>query len=236
MNFCCLQHTDNPGITYLPQWAEHQGHAWECILVPSANELPRLSEVDCLVVLGGPMSAWEEDRHPWLRKEKRLIERFVQAGKPVLGICLGAQLLADVLGARTYKGAHKEIGWFTAELTREIRQTWLGEALPVRFETFLWHADSYELPDGAARIARSDAFENQGFIWKQTLGLQFHLEVIPEWVNMLANRDAKELVAAPYVQTADVILGKPASLYRHNNALMNALLLSWLERVCSGRP
>ncbi len=235
MRICCLQHTENPGDTYLTQWAEHHGHIWECILVPAANELPRLREVDCLVVLGGPMSVWEEDRYPWLRKEKFYIEGFIEAEKPVLGICLGVQLLADVLGARTYKGSHKEIGWFTAETAGESRQTWLGDTLPARFETFLWHGDSYELPDGAVRLARSDAFENQGFIWNQTLGLQFHLEVTPDWVNMLANRDAGELVAAPYVQSADVILGKPASLYLHNNALMNALLQKWLGSVRPGQ-
>jgi len=231
MKIHCLQHTQNPGRTHLPDWAAHHGHSWECTLVPSARELAHLVDADCLVVLGGPMSAWEEQRHPWLRDEKRIIEQVVEAGKPVLGICLGAQILADVLGARTYKGAHKEIGWFTAEATPESRRTWVGDALPPRFETFFWHGDTYDTPDGAVRIARSSAFEDQGFIWKQTLALQFHLEVNPDWVRMLANRDARELVAAPYTQTAETVLGKPESLYRSNNAIMEALLQRWLRSV-----
>jgi len=231
MKIHCLQHTENPGRTYLPEWAARHGHSWECTLVPSAGELSHLADADCVVVLGGPMSAWDEQRNPWLRNEKRFIEQAVVAGQPVLGICLGAQILADVLGARTYKGAYKEIGWFEAEATPESRTTWVGDALPARFETFFWHEDTYDLPDGAVHIARSGAFENQGFIWKHTLALQFHLEVNPDWVRMLANRDAQELVAASYTQTAETVLGKPGSLYRRNNAIMDALLQHWLRSV-----
>jgi GMP synthase (glutamine-hydrolysing) len=176
------------------------------------------------------MSAWEDDRYPWLSREKRFIETFVNSGKPVLGVCLGAQILADVLGARIYPGPHKEIGWFAAEVTPEGRQTWIGGLLPDRFETFLWHGDTFDLPDGAVRIARSAAFENQGFIWRQTLALQFHLEVHPEWVRMLTRRDAQQLVEAAYVQRAETILAKPMDLYHRNNALMESLLRRWLDQ------
>ncbi len=174
------------------------------------------------------MSAWQEQRYPWLAREKRYLARFIAGGKPVLGICLGAQLLADVLGARTYQGPHKEIGWFELESARESLDTRIGAALPPRFVTYLWHADTYDLPQGAVRLARSAAFENQGFFWNNVLALQFHLEVRPDWVEMLARRDAHELVPARYVQSAATILGQPESLFRENNALMDVLLQRWL--------
>jgi GMP synthase-like glutamine amidotransferase len=179
------------------------------------------------------MSAWEERRHPWLNKEKRFLEAFIAGGKPLLGVCLGAQILAEVLGSRAYAGPHKEIGWFVVTSTPEGRETWLSDTLPDHFETFLWHGDTFDLPEGAVRLGRSAAFENQGFVWNQTLALQFHLEVHPDWVQMLAKRDAEQLVRGPYIQTAEAIVGKPASLYRANNALMDSLLERWLVRVRS---
>jgi GMP synthase-like glutamine amidotransferase len=104
MRIHCLQHSRLGGEIYLPIWAAERAHQWTSSIVPSAPLLPARDDLDCLVVLGGPMSAWEEARHPWLTAEKRLLETLIEAGKPILGICLGAQLLADVLGARTYAG------------------------------------------------------------------------------------------------------------------------------------
>jgi GMP synthase (glutamine-hydrolysing) len=231
MKIHCLLHTENPGDTFFPEWAALHEHGWESSIVPLVPDLPHPQEVDCLLVLGGPMSAWEDQRYPWLRREKRYIEAFIDTGKPLLGVCLGAQILADVLGARTYPGPHQEIGWHCAEATPEGRDTWLGDLLPARFETFFWHGDTFELPDSSVRIASSAAFPNQGFVWNQVLGLQFHLEVKPEWVQMLVRRDAEQLRPAAYVQTANTVLSKPESLYRENNILMNGLLNRWLASV-----
>jgi GMP synthase-like glutamine amidotransferase len=231
MKIHCLRHTELAVSDYLPKWAAHHGHSWECTLVPSAERLPQLSDLDCLIVLGGPMSVWDEEAHPWLRGEKRYLEKVMESGKPLLGICLGAQLLAEVLGARTYTGSHQEIGWFPVETTPESRDTWLGDVFPPRFVTYLWHGDTYDLPNGAVHIARSAAFENQGFIWNYTMALQFHLEVRPAWVRSIATRDANVLVPAPYIQSVEKILGQPESLYRANNTLMDTLLQRWFNSV-----
>jgi GMP synthase-like glutamine amidotransferase len=206
-------------------------HSWESSIVPLVPDLPSPQDLDCVVVLGGPMSAWEDQCYPWLRQEKRFIQAFIDTGRPLLGVCLGAQILADVLGARTYPGPHKEIGWHNAEAAPEARETWVDGALPARFETFFWHGDTFDLPDGAVRIAGSAAFRNQGFVWNQVLALQFHLEVKPEWVQMLVQRDAQELRAGAYVQSAETVLGKPATLYRENNLLMDKLLERWLASL-----
>ena len=229
MKIHCLQHIAYSGRAYLPEWAARMGHSWEATLIPETGKLPRVDDFDALIVVGGPMSVWQDKLFPWLTSEKRFLEQVVGLGIPVLGICLGAQLLAELLGGKAYKGAHKEIGWYPAEATDNGRDTWLGDALPDRFETFFWHGDTFDLPHGAIRIARSAAFDNAGFIWRQTIGLQFHLEVTQEWVRKLAARDVHELVAALHIQTAEEILGKDEPVFRDNNALMDALLERWLS-------
>jgi GMP synthase-like glutamine amidotransferase len=177
------------------------------------------------------MSVWEEDRHPWLTAEKRLMEALIAAGKPILGICLGAQMLADVLGARTYRGENMEIGWHRVEATPESRFDPIGEVLPDTFETFLWHGDSFDIPDGAVHLARGALFDSQAFAYERGLALQFHLEVRPEWVRRIAARDAAALDPSEHVQSLETVLGKPAALYRANNAIMGRLLGRWLETV-----
>jgi len=205
------------------------------MIVPQAPSLPEPEDLDCLVVLGGPMSAWDDAGHPWLIEEKRLIEGVLQAGKPVLGICLGAQLLADVLGARTYRGPHAEVGWCDLQTTEESRHHPVAEVLPERFETFLWHGDTFDLPTGALRIARSAAYDNQGFLWGPALALQFHLEVRPDWVQRLACRDADQLVEGPFSQTADSVLSRDRAIYRFNNTLMDRLLDRWFTELGLGQ-
>ena len=138
-----------------------------------------------------------------------------------------------MLGARAFLGPQKQSCWFQAEASPEGRGTWLGELLPASFETFFWHGDSFEIPPGAVRIARSEAFPNQGFIYRRVLALQFHLEVKPEWVRFLAKRDAHELTGQGFVQDAKTVLGRPEALYRENNRLLDRLLRRWLAGPAS---
>jgi GMP synthase (glutamine-hydrolysing) len=232
MRIHCLQHSPLAGQSFLPEWAARHGHAWERTVMSSQGAgPPDIEEVDFLVITGGPMSVWEERRYPWLGEEKRYLERYLATGKPLLGICLGAQLLAEILGAKVMPGGHKEIGWFEVRTTQALRDTPLTGSLPERFETFLWHADTFDLPEDALHLARSEAFANQAYLWGPALALQFHLEVRPDWVGMLVDRDAQELVPAPFVQTREQLLNRPESLYAANNALLNRLLAAWLGDV-----
>ena len=137
----------------------------------------RLERDDLLIVLGGPIGAYEDDRYPFLADEVRLIERSVRCDVPVLGICLGAQLLARALGARVYRGSAKEIGFAPVTLTAEGRAGCLGllgrEPSPVLH----WHGDTFDLPAGAQHLAETDITPNQAFgLGARVLGLQFHLE------------------------------------------------------------
>lgn len=177
------------------------------------------------------MSVWDDTRHPWLIDEKRLIEGVLRSEKPVLGICLGAQLLADVLGAPTYPGPHAEIGWFDVTAAPESRRHPVGQVLPDRFETFLWHGDTFDLPTGALRIAGSAAFANQGFLWGPAMALQFHLEVRPDWVRRIADRDAEQLTEGRFSQPAETVLAREQAVYRANNELLDRLLDRWLAEL-----
>lgn len=225
----CLLHSALGGTLHFPFWARQRGHEWLDIMAPDAVRLPTLADTDCLVVLGGPMSAWEDEQHPWLSTEKRLIEAFIAAGRPVLGICLGAQLLAEVLGARTYRGPRPEIGWFAVEATRESQAHQLGELLPARFKTFLWHSDTFDIPAGAVHLARSTAYPHQAFAWERVLALQFHLETRPDWVEQIVVRDKDQLVPNQTVQSAAAILATAGRVYHANNRLLERLLDRWLS-------
>lgn len=157
-------------------------------VVPAAGDL--------LVVLGGPIGAYEDDRYPFIPEELRLIERALKANVPVLGICLGAQLLARVLGARVYPGPHKEIGIAPIELTPEGSASCLRHLAPTR-HVFHWHGDTFDLPAGAVRLASTANTPNQAFaLGPKVLGLQFHIEAEPSRIERWLVGHACELAGA----------------------------------------
>ena len=131
-----------------------------------------------LVVMGGPMGVHDRDAHPFLREEMRLIEDALRLGRPVLGTCLGSQLLAAVLGARVGPGGFKEIGWHEVRLTGEARDDALLAGAPASFAALHWHGDVFDLPEGAVRLASSDLTGNQAFRYgTSAYGFLFHMEV-----------------------------------------------------------
>jgi len=133
---------------------------------------------DLLVVLGGPIGAYEEAEYPFVLDEVRLLERRLAADRPTLGICLGAQMMVRALGAKVYPGGRKEIGWAPLKLTEAGRQSSLRFLAAEETAVLHWHGDTFDLPEGATRLASSDVYENQAFAWgRNGLALQFHVEV-----------------------------------------------------------
>lgn len=225
-----LQHVPFEGLGSIESWLVDNGHTLSSTHLYEQEALPDITAFDMLIVMGGPMGIYDYHEHPWLKPEKKFIRACIDAGKPVLGICLGAQLIADVLGGKVTRNPEKEIGWFSIEVTAEGRDTAIGQLLAEADDTFHWHGDTFAIPPGAIHLARSDACEHQAFLYDgRVLGLQFHLEVTPAGAAALCSECAHELVPARYVQTANEILA-PAGYFQHINQLMQGILSQLLAR------
>jgi len=228
MRIQVLQHVPFEGPAGIADWAATRGHALALTHLYRGDPLPELSGFDRLVVMGGPMGIYDEAHYPWLAPEKGLLRAAIAAGKTIVGICLGAQLLADVLGARVYRNPHKEIGWLPIELTPEGRADPLFAPLAPGLTVYQWHGDTFPLPPGAVHLARSAACEHQAFLSAdRLLGLQFHLEATPESLAALVSNCADEIVPGPFVQDAATMLAADRAAY----AGINAALFGILDRL-----
>jgi GMP synthase-like glutamine amidotransferase len=230
MNVHYLQHVPFEGLGSIESWVSEKGHNLTSTRLYAGDPLPAPDRFDLLVIMGGPMSIHDEAEYVWLKAEKWFIKQAIDAGKPVLGICLGAQLIAEGLGAEVYPGKEKEIGWFPITLTKEFSATELGKCLPETMEVFHWHGETFSLPPGAQRIASSTACNNQGFIVDgRVIGLQFHLETTSLSAQSLIDHSRDELIAGPYIQSESVML-ENAERFSKNNRLMQ-VILTYLEAL-----
>lgn len=217
-----LQHAEHEGLGCIEPWLRARGHRVRGTRLQRGEDLPAVDDFDWLIVMGGPMNIYEHDRHPWLIREKFLI-RDACVTKKVLGICLGSQLVADVLGGKVNQNGEPEIGWFDVLLNDEARQSRLFSDFPDTFQAFHWHGDTFQVPPGATPLMSSEACARQAFSWEEgrVLGLQFHLEVELEDARRWLETDAPE--PRRYVQAAAEILREPAR-FEENRRLMHRLL------------
>ena len=222
-----LQHVPFEGLGSIEPVLKEKGHQLSATHLYVDQPLPLLHDIDWLIVMGGPMGIYQEDIYPWLRLEKKFIKEAIQSGKTVLGICLGAQLIADALGSRVYKNRHREIGWFNINRLAQASNTILSEAIPEQAEVFHWHGDTFDIPQGVAALASSEACENQGFIMDDRIvALQFHLETTPESASSLVENCGDELDGSAYVQSKNDLLSN-----RQRFSSINQIMLSVLEAV-----
>lgn len=220
-----LMHVDFEGPGSMGTWFASHGYTLtHTRFYQDIPALPELSDIDVLVVMGGPMSVNDETEFPWLVTEKRYVRAAIQAGKPVLGVCLGAQLIASVLGARVFPNKLREIGWFPVRAAEVAESDGLF-AFPEQIEVFHWHGETFDIPDGAVLLASSKACRNQAFQYgSKVLGLQFHLETTPESARSIVDHCRDELVPADYVQGETTILTAPHTRYEAINLLMGDVL------------
>jgi GMP synthase (glutamine-hydrolysing) len=224
MNIHYLQHVPFEGLGSIERWIRRGPHVLGATRLYRDDPLPAVEAVDLLVVMGGPMNIYDEAKNRWLAKEKRYIERAVSAGKRVLGICLGAQLVADVLGAQVYANADKEIGWFPVELTEAASASDLFAAFPAQFEAFHWHGDTFDIPAGALHVARSAGCAHQAFVYdERVVGLQFHLETTPASARQLIAHGTDEIVEGRFIQMPLTMLANPQR-FDSINLAMHGLL------------
>jgi GMP synthase-like glutamine amidotransferase len=217
-----LQHVPFEGLGCIENWALSKGHSLTSTKFYTEGTLPETDAVDWLIIMGGPMSVNDEAQHPWLTAEKEFIEQVIAAGKTVIGICLGSQLISAVLGSRVYPNAEKEIGWLPIQpAIADNNILFTGDnALTV----FHWHGETFDLPDDAKLLASSEGCTNQAFLYNENvLGLQFHLEVTADSLSQMLTFGKEELIPGKYIQTEAEIKAQSA-LIATNNQHMYALL------------
>lgn len=220
-----LQHASFEGMNCLRNWFTQNNHSITGTHLYREDILPSINDFDWLVILGGPMSVHCSDKHPWLLAEKKLIKQAIDNKKNVLGICLGAQLIADALGATVQKNAQKEIGWFPIERDDEIEETFLKGIFPQTLNMFHWHGDTFSIPKNAKKIASSKACANQGFVYgDHVVALQCHPETTPQFIEYLARAGTDELAeSSPYIQSAEQLFVDDQT-YKNINTVMSAIL------------
>jgi len=227
MNIHYFQHVPFEGLGSIEQWIQAKSASISITKFYEDPTLPQMDGIDLLIILGGPMSANDERTYPWLKTEKNFIAEAIEHGRIVLGICLGAQLIASALGARVFPNRNREIGWFPLERLTQSKNTSLNNILPSHVEVFHWHGDTFDLPAHAVHLARSEGCDNQAFcIGERVLGLQFHLEVTPLTVKSLTEKCPNDLLPGRYVQSASEMLSD-SSRFQRINAVMDALLDYW---------
>lgn len=228
-----LQHVPFEGLGSIEDWIRDKGHKVNGTKLYLDEHLPDVSDFDWLIIMGGPMSIYQYSDYPWLKREKDFIRETIGNGAAVLGICLGAQMIANALDAGVLQNDQKEIGWYAVRKSKELTGSRLDLILPPEFYAFHWHGDTFDLPAGSTRLASSDVCENQGFAYRDNvIALQFHLESTVKSVRDLVENCAHELTHAPYIQKIDQMLADE-NRFRQSNELMSRIL-DYMESIHTG--
>ena len=228
MRIHCIKHVPFEGPGAIAEWAEEQGHELIYYKAYLDQQYPDIEECEFVVVMGGPMNVYEYEKYPWLKQERAFLKAAVEAGCKILGICLGAQLLADVLGAKVTRGEHAEVGFFPVEKTSGAEETELFRSFPEVFMVLHWHGDTFSIPDGALRVAQSLNCPNQAFVYRdRVVGVQFHLESTEESLRALMDNCPEDLaIDSPCVQAESEILDRLELL-----TPMHGLMFGLLDRM-----
>lgn len=190
MKIAYFQHVPFETPAAILKWGKFKNFKLESFLLYKGEKFPIIEEYDLFVIMGGPMSVNDEDQYSWLKEEKKFIELLIKKNKKILGICLGAQLIANVLGAKVYKNRYKEIGWFPVYTKEDEYNT----IFPKEFIAFHWHGETFELPKDTIHLFYNEATKNQGFVYEKNVwAFQFHLESTEESIRDLYKYSEEDL-------------------------------------------
>ena len=226
MRWHCLQHLPNEGPGHAADWLAAHNHSLSYTRLFEANPVfPSLADFDGLLILGGAMSVHDEAQFPWLRDEKAFIREVLRAGKVTLAICLGAQLVAEALGAEVRPNHAPEIGFWTVRFSAKALEHPLLRGWPEKAAVLHWHVDTFTVPPGAIWVGMSAGCATQGFVWGDgVIGLQFHPEMTVAMVEQLMVFEGHEHAEEQeFVQTVEQIRAKLKSLWK-GRKLLEALL------------
>ena len=216
-----IQHVPFESPAAIEHWLNNNAFDIHYIRLYENFSFPSIKEVDWLVIMGGPMSVNDEAEYPWLAEEKEFVKNCIEAGKIVLGICLGAQLIASSLGRKVYAGKNKEIGWFP------IQAATADNLIPNNTTVFHWHGETFDLPEGATLLASTQVCHNQIFkLGDNVIGMQCHLEMTEASIAGMVENCSHEIQTAPYIQTIEEIKNGTKMFSEEANQVLFSLLNS----------
>lgn len=219
LNIHCIKHAHFENEGSIAEWVKEKNYQLNSTRIWLNEPFSDSESIDGLIIMGGPMSVNDEEQYPWLKREKQFIAQVIRDKKPVLGICLGAQLIANVLGAQVFKAPQKEIGWWT--ITTFPSNYWETKGT---LTTFLWHGETFTLPEGATLLASSEAIAHQGFSYgEKVVGIQFHPEVTPDGIKNLIQHCSSDLSIGNFIQPTNAMLSNK-DFYEENKKLLFTLL------------
>ncbi len=213
-----VKHISIEGAGTLGEYLINNGRRIKTIELDKGDNLPAsLKGIEAIVLLGGPMNVYEQDKYPFLKGEDILLKKALKERIPILGICLGAQLLAKALGAKVKKARQKEIGWYKLNLTKQGKKDILFKGIGKDFDVFQWHEDTFDIPENATLLATTKTCKNQAFKYgDNAYGLQFHIEVtfdmIKNWIKEYTAEDKNMM--CDYKNIEDEFKSSAYKIYR----------------------
>lgn len=226
MRIHSLQHVPFEDIGSMASDFRTRGYSLSSTHWYRGDTAPDLNSLDVLIVMGGPMGIYDEAIYPWLADEKILIKESIAAGKIVLGICLGAQLIADVLGGKVTRNAHKEIGWLPISVNPAAATHPIAQVFARYPSVFHWHGDTFALPPGATHLASSEGCVNQAYVFQDHVyGFQFHLETTPASARALIEHCGGDIDGSRYTQSTEAILTSDEKFTQINRAMSEVIAL-----------
>lgn len=223
-----FMHVPYEGLGCMEHWIAQNNHSLSYTHFYENYHLPNQDDIDWLIIMGGSMSVNDETKYPWLVEEKEFIRKSIKKGKTVIGICLGSQLIAEVLGAKVYPNKQEEIGWFDIKQTESANKLSVLENFEEIFPVFHWHGDTFDLPDTSTHLFRSEVCENQAFLYHENvLGLQFHFEITVNTLKEMVVKGASELIENETIQSADEILNQKNYIENNNLKMFHLLDYFW---------
>lgn len=231
-----MQHLEFETLGNIPGWVQGSGHVLTKSLPYLEAEFPQTDDFDLLLIMGGLMSVYQENEYPWLKQEKAFVRSAIEAGKSVLGICFGAQMLSEILGSSVRRNDFREIGWYNIEFARSREEEFFLQGLSPSLTVFQWHGDTYGLPPGARRLFTSATCLEQGFVYgENVVALQFHPEVDEHCLsNLITNCRSDLQGGGSYVQSEAEILNRPEMI--EGSARLMFSILDRFEELHTSSP
>ena len=227
MHIHYLKHVSFEGLGSMENIFVERGCRLSRTCMYEDQSFPSVHDMDALIVMGGPMGVGDDDEYPWLTLEKEFIESVIKRNVPVVGVCLGAQLIANVLGAAVLKNAHEEIGWFPVNRASELQDVRV-DGLPESFDALHWHGDTFDIPEGATNFISSAGCVNQGFVYEDSiLALQFHLEMLPSHVQAVYQECGSPEKSGAYVNSLEEMLA-PTDKFQQASKILEKFLEAFI--------